>query len=205
MPDNFYANIGKRFFDTLLSIFGIILFSPLLLMISLAIKIADKGPIFYSQIRIGQNFRKFRLFKFRSMITDADNNGFFITHKGDPRITPVGKFLRKYKLDEFPQLINVLMGDMSFVGPRPEVEKYVEKFREDYKYILSVKPGLTDFASLEYIDEEEILKKFSNIDESYVDEILPKKIELYKKYISEISFKTDQKIIFKTLFKLSKL
>jgi len=125
------------------------------------------------------------LFKFRSMVMNAPEKGPAITIGGDPRITKIGRFLRKTKLDELPQLINVLNGDMSIVGPRPEVEKYVEMFKDDYKVILQVKPGITDYATIEFRDEEDVLKKFQNPEDGYIKEVLPKKIELYKKYIKD--------------------
>ena len=142
------------------------------------------------------------LCKFRSMVMDAPKKGPAITSGGDPRITKIGRFLRMTKLDELPQLINVFNGDMSIVGPRPEVEKYVEMFKYDYKEILQVKPGITDYATIEFRDEEAVLKKFQNTEDGYIKEVLPRKIELYKRYIKEKGFFVDMKLIFLTLWKI---
>lgn len=138
------------------------------------------------------------------MYIGADSKGGLITVAGDPRITRVGKIIRKYKLDEFPQLLNVFKGDMSLVGPRPEVKKYVDLFWDDFKDILKVKPGITDFASVEFRNEEEILKKYQDPEKAYIQEVLPQKIKLYKKYINEMSFTTDLKLIFLTLWRVLK-
>ncbi len=206
MRDNFYIKHGKRAFDFLVSLIGLIILSPLFGIVSILIKIHDKGPIFFKQKRIGQNFKPFYIYKFRTMIINAENKGPLITKEDDPRITALGKFLRKFKIDELPQLINVLKGDMSLVGPRPEVEKYVNFFKKDYKEILKIKPGITDYATIYFKDEELILKKFAknneNIEEVYLKQILPQKIKFYKKYLQEISFFTDLKLIFLTIWKI---
>jgi len=206
MRDNFYTKHGKRAFDFLVSLIGLIILSPLFGIVSILIKIHDKGPIFFKQKRIGQNFKSFYIYKFRTMIINAENKGPLITKEDDPRITALGKFLRKFKIDELPQLINVLKGDMSLVGPRPEVEKYVNFFKKDYKEILKIKPGITDYATIYFKDEELILKKFAknndNIEEVYLKQILPQKIKFYKKYLQEISFFTDLKLIFLTIWKI---
>ena len=206
MRDNFYTKHGKRAFDFLVSLIGLIILSPLFGIISILIKIHDKGPIFFKQKRIGQNFKSFYIYKFRTMIINAENKGPLITKEDDPRITALGKFLRKFKIDELPQLINVLKGDMSLVGPRPEVEKYVNFFKKDYKEILKIKPGITDYATIYFKDEELILKNFAknndNIEEVYLKQILPQKIKFYKKYLQEISFFTDLKLIFLTIWKI---
>ena len=136
------------------------------------------------------------------MVDDAERQGASITARGDVRVTKVGNLIRKTKIDELPQLYNVLKGDMSFVGPRPEVSRYVELFKEDYIEILKIKPGITDYATIEFRDEEDVLKKYANPEEGYIKEILPRKIELYKRYISETSFSTDIKLIFKTLLRI---
>ena len=136
------------------------------------------------------------------MVDDAERQGASITARGDMRITRIGKILRKKKIDELPQLFNVLKGDMSLVGPRPEVPEYVELFRKDYEKILKIKPGITDFATIEFRDEEDVLKKYSDPEDGYVKEVLPRKIELYKRYINEMSFSTDMKLIFKTLWRI---
>jgi len=202
MQNKFYLKYGKRIFDFFSSLMGIFLFLPFYFIIGILIKIEDKGPILYKSRRIGQNFKPFYLLKFRSMIVNADKIGPLITKDKDPRITKIGKFLRKTKLDEFPQLFNVLKGEMSIVGPRPEVEKYISYFKKDYEKILSIKPGITDYAAIEFRNEEEILNKFKNTEESYIREILPKKINLYKKYLNEVGFITDLNIIFKTIWKV---
>lgn len=202
MPNSFYARWGKRFFDLAASACGFILLSPFLLLSALAVKLGGPGPVLFSHKRIGLDFKPFYTHKFRTMEDGAHKNGSPITIGGDARITPIGRLLRKTKLDELPQLFNVLKGDMSLVGPRPEVEQYVEMFKEDYKTVLSVRPGITDYAAIEYRNEEEILARYSDPQEAYVKEILPAKIALYKKYIAEQTFLTDLKILFRTLGKL---
>jgi len=198
----FYRSSGKRLFDVCAAAVGILLFSPILLIISIIIKLKDKGPLFFLQERVGKDFISFKLFKFRTMIVNADKMGAAITKGEDPRITGIGRMLRNYKLDELPQLINVLRGDMSLVGPRPEVEKYVMLFRNEYQRILSIRPGITDFAALEFRDEEKILNNYKDADEGYIKEILPAKIKLYEQYLEQIGFATDLKIIIKTFQKI---
>lgn len=205
MLNNFYKNIGKRIFDIFFSFLAIILLSPIFLLITILIKLDSKGGVFYLQNRVGKDFVPFKLIKFRTMVIDADKIGPLVTKDRDPRITKVGRFLRKAKLDELPQFLNVIKGDMSIVGPRPEVEKYVTLRKEDYKSILSIKPGITDYATILFRDEEDLLAKYDNIDDGYLKEVLPKKIELYKKYLSEISFFVDVKIIFMTFLKILKV
>ncbi|GAB4367478.1 MAG: sugar transferase [Calditrichia bacterium] len=200
--DSFYIRYGKRLFDLIAGSVGLLVLLPFFLLIGLAIKLSDGGPIFFRQPRIGKNFRKFYFFKFRTMIPNAERKGPPITESNDPRITPVGRLLRRYKLDELPQLINVVKGDISLVGPRPELERYVQIFRNDFREILTVKPGITDFATLEFHDEDRIFRKYSDVDEGYQKEVLPQKITLYKQYLSRISFWTDLKIIFKTLWRI---
>ena len=200
----FYSSYGKRLFDFIAGLTGLILLSPLFIVIGLAIKLTDTGPVFYKQIRTGQNFKPFYLIKFRSMVANEDKLGSMLTAKGDPRITGIGKFLRKTKLDELPQLINVIKGDMSFVGPRPEVEKYVLLFKEEYNDILKVKPGITDYAAIEFRDEEEVLKSFENHEDGYIKEVLPIKIKLYKKYIKNKGFITDVRLVFLSLWRVVK-
>ncbi len=192
----------KRLFDIISSCIGLFLLLPVFVIIAILIKIGSPGPIFFTQKRMGRNFRPFMLCKFRSMVMDAPKKGPAITSGGDSRITKIGRFLRITKLDELPQLINVLNGEMSIVGPRPEVEKYVEMFKDDYKEILQVKPGITDYATIEFRDEEEVLKKFQNTEDGYIKEVLPKKIELYKRYIQGKGFFVDMKLIFLTLWKI---
>lgn len=191
-----YKTFGKRVFDIVASFVGLVLLSPLFLVIAVLIKLTSKGEVFYIQKRVGKDFKEFDLYKFRSMIKAK---GLQITSKDDPRITKIGRFIRKTKIDELPQLFNVLKGDMSLVGPRPEVKKYVEIKKEEYKKILSVKPGITDNAAIEFRDEEDILAKFDDKEKAYIEEILPTKIEFYKNYIDNISLINDIKIILKTL------
>ena len=197
-----YQKYIKRFLDFLLSLLGLILLFPVFVIIALLIKKEDGGSIFFKQTRMGQNGKPFKIYKFRTMVENAEKLGALVTKGEDPRITKIGKVLRKYKLDELPQLINVLKGEMSLVGPRPEVPKYVEAYKEKYEQILTVKPGITDFAAVEFIDEERILKDAENPEEVYLKKILPVKIKYYEKYIKEIGFLTDIKLIFKTLIRI---
>jgi lipopolysaccharide/colanic/teichoic acid biosynthesis glycosyltransferase len=194
----------KRLFDFLFSGIGLLFLLPLFPVTAILIKTESRGPVFFIQKRTGKDFKSFKLHKFRTMVADADRQGPLITSKDDPRITRIGKFLRKTKIDELPHLWNVFKGDMSFVGPRPEVSKYIEMFRDDYREILKVKPGITDYAAIEFRDEERILKQFNNIEEGYIKEVLPRKIHLYKKYQREKGLMTDIKLILLTLWKISK-
>jgi lipopolysaccharide/colanic/teichoic acid biosynthesis glycosyltransferase len=189
----------KRCFDFAAAFTGLVLLSPVYLLIALAVRFTSRGPIFFLQERVGREFRRFRIYKFRTMVVDAPKLGLQITAGEDPRITRVGRFLRKWKLDELPQLINVLKGEMSLVGPRPEVPRYVEMFREDYACVLSVRPGITDPASLKYRDEAAILAQSSNPEETYVREILPEKISLAKQYVAQASLRGDIALIWKTI------
>jgi len=204
MQNKFYLKYGKRIFDFFSSLIGIFLFLPFYFIIGILIKIEDKGPILYKSRRIGQNFKPFFLLKFRSMIVNAEKIGPLITKDKDSRITKIGKFLRKTKLDEFPQLFNVLKGEMSIVGPRPMVEEHVKVFKKEYEEILKIKPGLTDYATIRFINEEEILNGSQNFKEEYYQNILPRKVELNRKYLREIGFLTDLKLIFITINKLVK-
>ena len=166
-----------RFFDILLSSIGLIVLFPIFLILSIWIKLDSKGPVFYNQNRVGKNNYDFMLYKFRSMITDADKKGLLITVGGkDPRVTKSGYFIRKYKLDELPQLINVFKGNMSLVGPRPEVRKYVDMYNDEQRKVLSIRPGITDYASIEYMDENRILGESQDPEKSYVEFIMPEKI-----------------------------
>lgn len=192
----------KRLFDIVFSIIGLIILSPLFLIVGFLIKLEDGGPIFYRGIRIGKDGKPFRIFKFRTMIPDAEKRGIYSTADDDPRITRIGRVLRKYKIDELPQLINVLKGEMSFVGPRPEVPYYVEKFTEEERKILSVRPGITDWASLWDVDEGAILAGSPDPDKAYEELIRPTKIRLQLKYVREHSFFTDIKIIILTLLSI---
>ena len=192
----------KRIFDIICSFIGLIILSPLFIIICLLVGLTSRGGIFYLQTRVGKNNKDFKLFKFRTMFTDSDKKGLLTVGGRDPRITSIGYYLRKYKLDELPQLLNVFFGSMSLVGPRPEVRKYVDLYNADQKKVLLVKPGITDYASLEYFSENELLAKSSKPEETYINEIMPAKLELNKKYIFEHSLLTDIKIIFKTLKKI---
>jgi len=192
----------KRLFDIVFSLLGLVILAPLFLIIAVIIKIEDGGPVFYRGVRVGKDGKLFRIFKFRTMIPDAEKAGIWATAEDDPRITKIGKILRKYKLDEFPQLINVLKGEMSFVGPRPEVPYYVGKFSEEEKAILSVRPGITDWASLWDIDEGSLLAGSADPNKTYEEYILPVKKQLQLKYVKENSFLMDIKIILLTVFAL---
>ena len=193
----------KRMFDVFFSLLGIIFLSPLFLIIAFLIKKEDRGPIFYRGVRVGRYGRPFRMFKFRTMVVNADKIGGPSTASDDPRLTKIGKFLKKYQLDELPQLINVIKGEMSLVGPRPEVKMYVDMMTdEERKTILSVRPGMTDLASLWDFHEGEILKGSSDPERTYQEKIRPTKIKLQLEYVKNRSFWQDIKIIFKTILKV---
>ena len=189
----------KRFLDIVLSSIALIVLSPLFFIISIIILIESDGGVFFRQTRVGKDNHDFSLLKFRSMKQNADQQGFLTVGANDLRITRFGNFLRKYKLDEFPQLINIIKGDMSIVGPRPEVRKFVNLYQNEQLNVLSVRPGLTDYASLHYINESELLATSENPEELYINEIMPHKIELNLQYIQNQSIKEDFTIIFKTL------
>lgn len=189
----------KRLLDIVVSLAGIVLLSPLWLVAACLVKLTSPGPVFFRQERIGRGFRSFYIYKFRSMVHDAPKEGNLVTFGADPRITPVGRFLRASKIDELPQLINVLVGDMSLVGPRPEVRKYVEMFRDDYAEILRVRPGITDPASIKYRNEAEILGRAAAPEKEYIEQILPEKIRLAKDYARNPSLWHDFMIILKTI------
>ena len=204
MQNRIYKKYGKRCFDFTMAIVGTIILSPLFFIIALAVWLNDRGPVFYVQNRMGINFQPFKLFKFRTMQEGADGQGPLLTQRKDSRITSIGKFLRKFKLDELPQIFNVIKGELSFVGPRPEVEQYVKLFAADYSTILKVRPGITDYAAIEFKDEEELLLQFDDIHQGYIKYVLPEKIKLYKQYIQDQSFFTDFNIILKTFWKILK-
>ena len=191
--------IAKRAMDIVLSACALAVLWPLLLLIALAIWIDDPGPVFYRQVRVGRNGKTFRIFKFRSMVMDADKKGLAITVGRDSRITRVGAFLRKTKLDELAQLLNVLFGQMSFVGPRPEVPKYVELYTPYQRQVLLVRPGITDYASIAYRNENDLLAGAPNPETMYIEQIMPDKIELNMKYLLEISPLADIRLILKTI------
>lgn len=189
----------KRLFDFTAALGGLILLSPLFLLISILIKSDSDGPIFYRQIRVGKGGRDFQLLKFRSMKCNSDEQGLLTVGDKDSRITKTGYYLRKYKLDELPQLINVLKGEMSFVGPRPEVRKYVDLYNAEQKTVLNVRPGITDIASIRYKNESEILKQSDDPEKFYIENIMPDKLSMNISYLKESSFFRDVKIIFQTL------
>ncbi len=191
-----------RLFDILFSFFGLLILSPFFVIIWLIIVFTSRGGGFYTQNRVGKDGVDFSLYKFRSMRKDADKGSLITVGGRDPRITKIGYFIRKFKIDELPQLFNVLKGDMSLVGPRPEVRKYVDLYTDEQKKVLSIRPGITDYASIEYVDENEILGKSDNPDEVYVSQIMPDKIKLNMKYIENKSVKEYFKIIFLTVFKI---
>ena len=192
----------KRIFDVIASGLGLIVLSPLFLILAIWIKLDSKGPVFYRQTRVGRFGRNFRIFKFRSMRVGSDK-GILLTVGGhDPRITRSGAFVRKFKIDELPQLINVFVGDMSFVGPRPEVPYYVEMYTEEQKGVLSVRPGITDLASIKYRDENEILGRVADPEAYYVSTLMPDKLNINLEYVKKHSFIGDIKIIFMTIFEI---
>ncbi|WP_236914427.1 sugar transferase [Clostridium sp. Cult2] len=191
-------------FDILVSFIGLLILLPAFIVIAIVIKLGSKGTVFFRQIRVGKDGKEFMIFKFRTMIIDAEKKGMQLTVDGDNRITKSGHFLRKSKVDELPQLINVLIGDMSFVGPRPEVPKYVAMYDENQRCILKIRPGITDIASIEYKDEDLILAQSKNPEETYINEIMPKKIKLNVKYIENMSIAYDIRLIIETIFKVIK-
>lgn len=191
----------KRVFDIIASFIGIIILSPVLLGVSIAIKIDSKESIFFKQVRVGKNEKRFNILKFRTMIVNAESLGKQITIGKDNRITKVGAILRKFKIDELPQLINVFKGDMSLVGPRPEVPKYVDMYNEEQKRVLKVRPGITDIASLRYKDENDILGKVENPEEYYINTIMPDKLKLNLEYIDKNNIIFDLFLIIKTIIK----
>ena len=189
----------KRAMDIAISGCALAVIWPVLLLIALAIKIDDPGPVFYRQVRVGRNGKEFRIFKFRTMIVDADKKGLAITVGRDNRITRMGRLLRKTKLDELAQLINVFTGEMSFVGPRPEVPKYVNMYTPYQRQVLLVRPGITDYASIAYRNENDLLEGADDPERMYIDVIMPDKIELNMKYLREISPLADIRLIFSTI------
>lgn len=192
----------KRCFDIFASFIGLLLLSPFFIIIAIVILLDSRGGVFYKQFRVGKNNKDFKLFKFRSMSTGSDKKGLLTVGGRDSRITRSGYFIRKYKLDELPQLLNVLFGDMSLVGPRPEVRKYVDIYNAEQMKVLSVKPGITDYASIEYSNENELLAKSSEPEKTYIEEIMPAKLLLNQKYITEQGLLTDIKIILRTIGKI---
>ena len=188
----------KRIFDIVASGIGLILLSPLFVILAIWIKCDSIGPVFYKQVRVGRNNMDFQLFKFRSMRVGSDKKGLITVGGHDPRITRSGYYIRKYKLDEFPQLINVFNGDMSLVGPRPEVRKYVDMYTEEQMHVLDVRPGITDLASIRYRNENELLERVNDPDKYYVEVIMPDKLRINLEYVARHSFTFDIRLIFQT-------
>jgi lipopolysaccharide/colanic/teichoic acid biosynthesis glycosyltransferase len=194
--------MAKRCFDILFSFIGLVFLSPFFGLLAIIILIDSKGGVFYKQIRVGKKGVDFKLYKFRSMRVGSDKKGLLTVGGRDNRITKTGYFIRKYKLDELPQLINVFIGDMSLVGPRPEVRKYVDLYNSEQLKVLSVKPGITDYASIQYSNENELLAKSQDPEITYIEEIMPDKLNLNMHYINESGVFTDVKIIVKTIKKI---
>lgn len=198
--------MGKRLLDIVCTLPGILMLIPIMLLISVCIKFDSPGPVIFQQVRVGRRGRPFNVLKFRTMKVNGENNGPSITTSRDARITRVGEFLRKYKLDEIPQLFNVIRGDMSLVGPRPEVSKFVERYPVGMKEkILSVRPGITDNASIEFRNENQLLADSSDPERCYVEEILPTKLALYDQYIDNHTIFGDLVIIFRTISAVMKI
>lgn len=188
----------KRLFDIIASGLGLIVLSPLFAVLAVWIKADSKGPVFYRQTRVGRNNKDFRLYKFRSMRPDSDRLGLITVGGHDPRVTRSGYYIRKYKLDEFPQLINVFIGDMSLVGPRPEVRKYVDMYTPEQMHVLDVRPGITSLASIRYRNENDILAASENPDRCYIERVMPEKLAIDLEYVSKANLWTDIKLIFGT-------
>ncbi|MEA3477193.1 MAG: sugar transferase [Bacteroidota bacterium] len=189
----------KRLFDIIFSFFGLILLLPLFIVLIIWVFMDSRGGAFYKQVRVGRNNKDFNLHKFRTMVLGSDQQGLLTIGETDKRITGAGKFLRKYKLDELPQLFNILIGEMSFIGPRPEVRKFVDLYTPEQEAVLKVRPGLTDYASMKYIDENKLLGESDNPEKTYIEVIMPAKLALNQKYIQEQSLGTDIKILKKTI------
>jgi lipopolysaccharide/colanic/teichoic acid biosynthesis glycosyltransferase len=195
---------SKRAFDLLFASLGLVVISPVFILAAIAIKLDSAGPVLFLQERIGRNFRPFSIYKFRTMVVGADRRGGQITVGSDPRVTRVGRWLRRTKIDELPQLFNVLLGEMSLVGPRPEVPKYVEMYHDEYAVVLSVRPGLTDPASVKYRDEAGILAASPDPEREYVSRILPDKIALAREYVARATFSSDLAVLLRTLLRIAR-
>ena len=191
-----------RFFDIIFSALGLVVLAPVFAVISLKIRLGSKGGSFYIQERIGKDGKAFGLYKFRTMRIGADNEGLLTVGEHDQRVTRIGHFLRKTKMDELPQLLNVLKGEMSLVGPRPEVRKYVELYTEAQRKVLSVRPGITDYASIEYVNENELLSQADDPERTYIEKVMPDKIKLNMRYLEHYTVSEYFKIIFLTLIKI---
>ena len=194
--------MAKRLFDIVSSGIGLLCLAPVFVVMAIWIKLDSRGPVFYRQTRVGRYGRDFRIFKFRSMRMGSDKGRQITVGERDPRITRSGYFIRRYKIDELPQLINVFLGDMSIVGPRPEVRKYVDLYSEEQRKVFQVRPGITDLASIKYRNENELLSQVDDPDTYYIDVIMPDKLAINLEYIRHQSFMGDIKIIFNTLFKI---
>ena len=199
---NLFWPMGKRLFDICSSFVVLALIWPFMLIVALIVAFSSRGGVFFTQARVGRNEKEFKLFKFRTMRKDSEEEGQLTIGGDDPRITGSGRFLRRFKLDELPQLFNVLGGSMSVVGPRPEVRKYTDLYTEEQRKVFAVRPGLTDYASIEYIAENELLGRSENPNRTYTEEVMPAKLKLNLQYIDERGFGTDLKIIFKTIGKI---
>jgi len=194
----------KRIYDVILSAIGLIVLAPFFVAIAILIKTDSPGPVFFKQARVGKDEVNFNIYKFRKMHKDTGDNGLKLTISNDSRMTNFGKFMRKYKIDELPQIWNVLIGDMSFVGPRPETPNYVALYNENQKEILKIKPGITDYASLEFFDEGDLLEEATDPEKFYIETLIPLKVKYNLKYMSEMSIKTDLKIILLTIWRTIK-
>ena len=192
----------KRLFDILASLVGIVILSPLFIVLAVGVVLSSKGGAFFTHLRVGKDGEDLNVFKFRTMTSESEESSELTLGDDDVRITGFGRTLRRYKLDELPQLFNVLIGNMSLVGPRPEVRKYVNNYTKEQLLVLSVKPGITDFASIEYSNEGELLGKSEDPERLYIEEVLPRKLELGIKYVREQSLGTDLSIIFRTLWRI---
>ena len=192
----------KRIFDIVASGFGLLVMSPVFLILAIWIKLDSKGPVFYRQVRVVRKNRDFRIFKFRSMRVGADKMGLITVGGHDPRVTRSGYFIRKYKLDEFPQLINVFIGDMSLVGPRPEVRKYVDLYTSEQMQVLDVRPGVTSLASIRYRNENELLEKVEDSDQYYINVVMQDKLAIDLEYIRNVSFGYDIRLVFQTFWEI---
>lgn len=194
----------KRLFDIIASGCGLLLLSPILFLLAVWVKLDSEGPVFYKQVRVGKGNKDFYLFKFRSMRIGSDKKGLITVGGHDPRVTRSGYYIRKYKLDELPQLINVFKGDMSLVGPRPEVRHYVNYWTPEQMHVLDVRPGITDPASIKFRNENELLEKAEDPEKYYIEVIMQEKIKLYLEYVDHASFWYDIKLIFQTFWVIVK-
>lgn len=194
----------KRLFDIIASSIGLVILSPVFLLLALWIKCDSKGSVFYRQVRVGRGNKDFHLFKFRSMRTGSDRLGLITVGGRDPRVTRSGYYIRKYKLDELPQLINVFIGDMSLVGPRPEVRRYVDLYNPEQMRVLEARPGITSLASIRYRNENDLLASSDNPDRTYIEQIMPDKVAIDLGYVENATFANDIKIIFRTFAEIIK-